>query len=210
MEVVYYRKTQFYEALAKMLRSGGVPQQAARKVREIIGALDLGEARASDVARLTKHGETRIKHCVKFDLPGRHRLICVHHANVFTLLFVGSHDECDRWLDENRGLSFIVDRRTNRISVVSEIDPSQPLPRRPVNIDVSLDSGLLDGLPADYLDRLPVRPGLLRTILGLKATVDDDELLECTKLVQDTSSQTLILNVLLALPATAGSSMTSW
>lgn len=199
MDIVYYRQTQFNDALAKMARSGGVPQQAARRVKEIVGALSLGVTGASELGRLTRHGESRIKHCLKMDLPGRHRLVCTHHDDVFTLLFVGSHDECERWLDQNRGITPIVDRKTGKIALVSEVSAGEPLPARDLNLEAPLDRSLLDGLSAEYLDLLPVKHALMRRLLNLKATTGDDELLECINAMPGGDQQNLVLGVLIAL-----------
>jgi superfamily I DNA/RNA helicase len=199
MDVVYYRQTQFNQALAKMARSGGVPQQAARRVKEIVGALNLGATGISELGKLTKHGENRIKHCIKLDLPGAHRLVCLHQGDVFTLLFVGSHEECDRWLDQNRGLTLIVDRQSQRITVVSEVRVDDPLPSRTLNLDAGLDRRLLDTLPAEYVELLPVGRADLLTFSRLTATIGDDDLLEYANTVSGPEEQHLILNILMAL-----------
>jgi hypothetical protein len=199
LEIVYYHQTQFNDALARMLRSGGVPQQAARKVREIIGAVYGGGQRALESSKLTKHGENRIKHCVKFDLPGYHRLICTLNEDIFTLLFVGSHEECEKWLDNNRGLKPIVDKRTRRVAIVSEVKPGDLLPTRPLNLDVATDRPLLSGLHQESLDALPVTPSLMMRLTRLTATASDEELQECAGMARSPDNQMLLLNVLLAL-----------
>lgn len=61
--------------------------------------------RSADFGRMTQHGESRIRHCIKYDLGGGYRLVTVRPKDtVFLLLFVGSHDDAERWLDANRGL----------------------------------------------------------------------------------------------------------
>ncbi|MFN7917868.1 MAG: UvrD-helicase domain-containing protein [Vicinamibacterales bacterium] len=199
MDVIYFRQTQFNDALARMSRSGGVPQQAARKVREIVGVLSLGGEADESVARLTKHGENRIRHCFKYDLPGHHRLIVTHHADVLALLFVGSHSECDRWLDENRGLTVIVDRQTRRLTLVSEVTTVESVPRRQLNLEVPPDQPLLASLPKAYLDRLPVSPSLMMRLLSLRATASDEDVESCAAAASDGDAQMLLLSVLLAL-----------
>ena len=52
----------------------------------------------------TKHGETRIAKCVKYDLYDFYRLVTIQDGNAITLLFVGNHDDEEAWLDQNRGL----------------------------------------------------------------------------------------------------------
>ena len=51
----------------------------------------------------THNGEIRIRNCVKYDLPSAYRLVTVENEIRF-LLYVGSHDDVDQWLDNNAGL----------------------------------------------------------------------------------------------------------
>lgn len=198
VDIAYHQHTRFNESLARMVRSGGVPQQAARRVYELIGRA--GTARSpADLGGLTHHGESRIPHCVKFDLPGYHRLVCVVSGAVLMLLHVGSHDDCDRWLNENRGLRVLVDKETRRITVVSEVKGSEPLPPRRLNAAANLERPLLDSLSNDHLDRLPVRPLTLRKLMQLRATSGDDDLVDALAAVADSAEQDLLLSVLLAL-----------
>jgi superfamily I DNA/RNA helicase len=48
---------------------------------------------------------------VKYDLHGYHRLVTIEHDNARILVWLGSHDEVDRWLDSHRGAQFVVNNR---------------------------------------------------------------------------------------------------
>ena len=53
----------------------------------------------------TKHGETRIPDVEKYDLSDGYRLVVQlvdGVAKVRAFLFVGSHDDTQRWLDSHR------------------------------------------------------------------------------------------------------------
>jgi hypothetical protein len=54
---------------------------------------------------VTKHGELRIKGVIKYDLGSGYRLVTLKQDGLFFLLFVGSHDDCHRWIENNRELS---------------------------------------------------------------------------------------------------------
>jgi hypothetical protein len=54
----------------------------------------------------TNHGESRIQHCVKYDLQGACRLVTVQHNGICFLMFAGTHDDTDEWLDTNKGRRF--------------------------------------------------------------------------------------------------------
>ena len=54
---------------------------------------------------MTKHGELRIKGVIKYDLGRGYRLVALKQDDRFFLLYVGSHDDCHRWIENNRELS---------------------------------------------------------------------------------------------------------
>ena len=96
----------FGRALNSLWRKGGRFQKAADEARAVLGGGYLDDPFAS--LRQTKEGESRIKNCVKFDLENFCRLVTVRVGETWILLYCGSHDECDRWLDTNRGLIPVV------------------------------------------------------------------------------------------------------
>lgn len=51
----------------------------------------------------TKHGEQRLKGCIKYDLGGGYRLITIKDESRLFIVFIGSHDEADSWLEKNKG-----------------------------------------------------------------------------------------------------------
>lgn len=53
---------------------------------------------------LTHHGEDRVNHCFKYELYNFSRLVTQQHQQICTFLFVGTHQEVDKWLDKNKGL----------------------------------------------------------------------------------------------------------
>ena len=50
----------------------------------------------------TKNGECRMKNCVKYDLGHGYRMITIRDRDILHISFVGTHDECDRWLEKQR------------------------------------------------------------------------------------------------------------
>jgi hypothetical protein len=57
--------------------------------------------------QLTHHGESRIKHCVKYDLQGYSRLVTVQTQGYCALLYCGTHDDCDSWIESHAGLELV-------------------------------------------------------------------------------------------------------
>jgi hypothetical protein len=116
--VVISRSSRFNEALNRLRVSGGVAGDAAKDVSKIIGNITTMPAgKPEQYGRLTKHGEPRIKNCFKYDLAGGHRLITVQFRDTAFLIFVGTHGEADRWLDNNRGLEPIINSE-GKITIV--------------------------------------------------------------------------------------------
>ncbi len=56
------------------------------------------------IGTCTKYGEKRIKNCHKFDFGSGYRMITLHSSDSGTIFipFLGTHDECQRWLENNR------------------------------------------------------------------------------------------------------------
>jgi len=108
----FHEHKQFRPSLRALWKRGGPFQKAAVEVEAMLGRIrGLYDAEADGPfrgMRFTKHGESRIRHCVKYDLTGFCRLITVQTDGYCILIYCGDHDDCDRWLDERRGLDFVV------------------------------------------------------------------------------------------------------
>jgi hypothetical protein len=89
----------------RMLRQAGKKAVlAADKAKDIIDKLHSGKSTAADIGSITKHGELRIRGCVKYDLGSGYRLITFKQGHRIYLLYAGTHDDCHRWIENNREL----------------------------------------------------------------------------------------------------------
>jgi len=105
MAVVIHREPQLQKCLSKLRKAGGRAALAAERIEAIIATLASNDdVRPAQVNKLTRHGEARIDKCKKFDLVGGYRLVYVREENHYFFLFAGTHDDCDRWLNNNRHL----------------------------------------------------------------------------------------------------------
>ena len=94
---------------------------AAKHARTIIDQLvGTGICNPKLMGRLTRHGDARIKDCIKFDLVRGYRLVSIVKDQEIAILYVGSHDECDRWIKNNAGLDPVLDKKRNKLCVVEE------------------------------------------------------------------------------------------
>jgi hypothetical protein len=91
--------------LELLRRSGKKAALAADKAQEIIERFCSGGVIPDRVGTVTKHGELRIKGVMKYDLGSGYRLITYKQGHRFFLLYVGSHDDCHRWIENNRELT---------------------------------------------------------------------------------------------------------
>lgn len=108
--------------LEQLRRSGKKAALAAAKTEEIIVRLKAGGEIAQQAGTVTKHGELRIKGVVKYDLGSGYRLVALRQKFRIFLLYVGSHDDCHRWIENNRdlGLEQIENRCTRLITAAVE------------------------------------------------------------------------------------------
>ena len=114
---------EFRRQLSVLQTRGGVAQRVARQVDEICGRMSMAEGgHPSTFGNLTHHGESRIPHCYKYDLQGRYRFVCIANDNIIHLIFVGDHEETDRWIENHRGFRVAVSDRTRRATPIREID----------------------------------------------------------------------------------------
>ena len=93
-----------------MVKAGGSSQKAAVLIQAMFGRIAL-EQDPFEGLQVTNHGETRIDKCVKYDLAGRARLITVQDEKVVFFLFLGNHEDADKWLDRNKDVKFSVNKQ---------------------------------------------------------------------------------------------------
>jgi hypothetical protein len=78
----------------------------ANKAKCIIENLASGAAQhhMDAIGSFTKYGEKRIKNCRKYDLGCGYRLITLQRGETVYIPFLGTHDNCQRWLESNSRL----------------------------------------------------------------------------------------------------------
>lgn len=121
--------------LAALRKGGRRKNLVADRVVTIIDEVKRGQLPPEEVVAFTRNGEGRIRGCRKYDLGAGYRLITLKQGDDLYLLFVGTHDECDRWVENNRlhlPLELIAERcRTISRSVPDKIPSSKSdLPNR--------------------------------------------------------------------------------
>ncbi len=100
-----YLDPEIKKCLDHLRRSGKKAVLALAKVEKIIDRLQSGGRIPNRVGTMTRHGELRIKGVIKYDLGGGYRLITFKQGRRLFLLFAGTHDDCHRWIENNRDLT---------------------------------------------------------------------------------------------------------
>jgi hypothetical protein len=108
------------ENLNKQLRvlqaSGAQGARVAEHVEALIERLVFkGERTLGEIGRLTRYGEARLRGGIKYDLVHGYRLVGMRQGEDLFLVFVGSHDECNRWVRSNRRMRTVVVKDGNEI-----------------------------------------------------------------------------------------------
>lgn len=95
---------QVEDKLSELSRGSKKDHLSADKARAIMSALSEDpELPPHEAGSTTHYGEARVAGCIKFDLGRGNRLICLKEECGLHMVFLGTHDEADRWLMINRG-----------------------------------------------------------------------------------------------------------
>ena len=104
MGLFVYRTPLFDKQLKALGKTDKKGVLAAERAGEIIRHLSGHGWQCLEMKnKLTKRGELRVRKCLKYDLGSGYRLISLKKDSELFLLYVGTHDECDRWLNKKRG-----------------------------------------------------------------------------------------------------------
>ncbi len=188
--------------IQKLFNAGGKYQKAAEKCKALL--FDLKES--DDVHATLKNystthnGETRIKHCVKYDLPGYCRLVTIQDNGWVILLYLGTHDEVDKWLENNRGLTVaITDPAKGLFDVLVSDDISDPKAR--INPEPDYSSSFLFEKLKQYWDILVVDipPFIQKHLKKLDTTCEEEEILEIAAAIERKDKQELVFDVFMAV-----------
>ena len=119
--IVLYKTPLFERCLDDLRRKGGIASDAAERIDVILRNLVQSEGNTErEKFRYTRNGEYRIRSCRKIALGCGYRLVFIQKDSCYVILYAGTHDDCFRWIERNKGLSYEVDYTTHTISVVQD------------------------------------------------------------------------------------------
>lgn len=97
-----HQTRRFVKALEAMRRAGKSARDAAARAEKIIADLQADPLHDEAECKRTRHGELRLQQCRKYDLACGYRLIGLKRQGRLIFVYVGSHDDCQRWIANNR------------------------------------------------------------------------------------------------------------
>jgi hypothetical protein len=183
-------------------RRGGNYQKAADKVKTIIHDIMAGE-NLNDIfknLKTTNNGESRIKHVVKYDLSGFCRLVTIHHQSSIILLFCGDHDECDQWLNKNKGLVLTAQDINKGIFNVYKSEDINNQESRLDSENNYADGKLFLKLKNNYqkiTENIPM--AILKIFEKFETEDNDEEILEAAEAISDKQKGELFFDVFISL-----------
>jgi len=115
-----HRTATFDRKLEDLRADSGFGSVAAGKADELICLItnEKGDNLRKKFS-FTRHGEHRIKRCQKYDLGCGYRLVFIRRGCHLVLLYIGSHDDCSRWLQRNRGAAYELDGGNNATKILT-------------------------------------------------------------------------------------------
>ncbi len=115
MKMRFVHRTATFDRKLEDLRAiGGFASVAAGKADQLICLItnEKGD-NLREKFRFTRHGEHRIKRCQKYNLGCGYRLVFIRKGCHIVLLYIGSHDDCSRWLERNSRMVYELDGANN-------------------------------------------------------------------------------------------------
>ncbi len=105
----FYRDPVFDRTLVDLRAKGGYAAVAAGKADELAGLLSGRPGARRGKFRFTRRGEYRIRNCRKVDLGCGYRIVCIQKDGRLVLVYIGTHDDCFRWIERHRTAEYDLD-----------------------------------------------------------------------------------------------------
>lgn len=199
----------FKESLQELIKSGGPYKKAGDKIRRVIGDISLSQDEnitsynPLSELQMTNHGETRIKHCIKYQLPGGCRLITIVNNGLCIFVYAGKHENCERWLNKKKGMEFVVDTKSKELLEVYTLkDNGYEGIQNIKQPNYEFQGPLFEKLPKKYslfLEKEIGKKLIINSLKNLKSIFEDEDLEMCLELIQDEHLQDTVFEVFLSL-----------
>ena len=92
----------FRKQFQSMYRGGKKERTIIERAEEIIRGLQTNLLDEKAARKRTHHGELRLRGCRKYNLSCGFRLISLKRDDRLIFTYIGSHDDCQKWIENNR------------------------------------------------------------------------------------------------------------
>ena len=196
----YIQHKDLLPSLRELYKRGGPYQKASETVHAVIGRISSSELDPFKGIALTKHGENRISKCRKYDLTKFCRLITVADAGFCYLLYAGTHDNCDAWINRHRGFVPAVDAEGRLIEAsvsVADLDAES----RVSGVSDQSYGKLYEKLTAEDFDFMvsALPRSVAREIENLESIHDEEMIKKVVEGIEDIDRRVMIYDVLTRL-----------
>ena len=193
----YIEAKRFVQSVQYLNNKGGPYKKAAEKVFALRRKLDTEDPFKN--FNRTKHGESRIKNCIKYHLTKFCRLITVVNNGYCFLLYAGSHDDCDKWLKNHKGYTPSADK-DGKLVETFQSDNLDPSGRIECESDLSYGK-LFENLQESDFDFLVegIPRSVVRSIEELESINKENEIYEAVKNIEDQNRGKAIYDVFVKL-----------
>ena len=133
--------TKVEKTLDRMQAQDNAPKYAAQRAQTIIDRI-IGGRCILEAGRFSQTRETRVKQVFKYNLGQGYRMVCIKEKDEFYILMIGTHDQCDRWLDSQAKKNPLTSPRPMRVYRVKPT-PLDPVPLSSLHDPVPRDTAAL-------------------------------------------------------------------
>ena len=155
MVVFIHRRQKFNRRLDALKRGGKKSFLAAERAKEVMKKLlEEDPLFLKETDDLTKHGELRIDKCRKYDLGAGYRLICVKQGEDLIVCHVGTHDDCNRWIENNRRFKPELSETMQEVFLSEEEEPGNQPPAHEFEEEMDYDEMLMKKIDDKMLRKI--------------------------------------------------------
>lgn len=197
----YFLAKEVHGQIQNLRKRGGKFERAASKASDILIKISSQDEDPFGMSNLTHHGETRIKHCIKYDLPGFVRFITIQNNGLCLLAYIGDKGDCEKWLEAHKGMNLAIDPNTKEMVSIKISENIFDTSTRSTGTSDYSEGKLYSKLKSRYFDVIAdlLPHSKLKVFLLFDSTVTEDELLGRLSDIEDTKIQNVFFDVFLSL-----------
>lgn len=185
----------FVSSLNFLAKCGGAAKKKSDECWALLSKAREGYQNVFEGIAVTNNGETRINHCVKYDLGSGYRLVTIHSNKILLFCFAGNHATTDKWLDRNKGLVVSCNKKNN----IETYNNPDLIVNDGETYSIRLQGKLVDQLGEGHKDSIGTFIGNISTmikILGLEFSSSDNKIKSICDELKDENLAKSLFNIM--------------